>query len=111
MVLHTWNQQIRAHFHVHCVIAGGAIAEAGSKWIAAGKNFLFPVRALSKVFRAKYIEALQHLLDKGQLDLPPRLPGEPSPVRGRRRWLRRLRKNSWIVYSKAPLAGPRKLLD
>jgi len=41
------------------VIAGGAIAEDGSKWLPAGKNFLFSVRALSKVFRAKYIEKLQ----------------------------------------------------
>jgi hypothetical protein len=65
IVLHTWDQQLRAHFHLHCVIAGGAIAEDGRKWISAGKNFLFPVRALSTVFRAKYLEALQQLLDKG----------------------------------------------
>jgi hypothetical protein len=44
IVLHTWDQQLRPHFHLHCVIAGGAIAEGGTKWIAAGKNFLFPVR-------------------------------------------------------------------
>ena len=111
MVLHTWDQQLRAHFHLHCVIAGGAIAKDGTKWIAADKNFLFPVRALSTVFRAKYLEALQQLLDKGQLDLPTREPGEPSPLQGKRRWLRRLRKNPWVVYSKPPFAGPKKLLD
>jgi hypothetical protein len=111
MVLHTWDQQLRAHFHLHCVIAGGAIAKDGTKWIAAGKNFLFPVRALSTVFRAKYLEALQQLLDKGQLDLPPQQPSKPGPVQGKRRWLRRLRKNPWVVYSKPPFAGPKKLLD
>ena len=110
LVLHTWDQQIRDHFHVHCVIAGGAIAEDGSKWLPAGKNFLFSVRALSKVFRAKYIEGLQQLLDKNELDLPPRLSGLTTSD-GRRRWMRLVRRKAWIVYSKAPFAGPRKLLD
>jgi hypothetical protein len=110
MVLHTWDQQIRDHFHVHCVIAGGAIAEDGSKWLPAGKNFLFAVRALSKVFRAKYLEKLQQLLDKNELDLPPRL-SKLTTQDGRRRWMRLLHRKAWIVYSKAPFAGPRKLLD
>jgi len=110
LVLHTWDQQLRAHFHVHCVIAGGAITEDGRKWIPAGKSFLFPVRALSKVFRAKYIERLQHLLDKNELDLPTRLTGLTTR-HGRRRWIRLLRRKAWVVYSKAPFAGPRKLLD
>lgn len=110
MVLHTWDQQIRDHFHVHCVIAGGAIAEGGSKWLPAGKNFLFAVRALSKVFRAKYIEGLRQLLDKNELGLPPRL-SKLTTSDGRRRWIRLLRRKAWVVYSKAPFAGPRKLLD
>ena len=49
MVLHTWDQQLRAHFHLHCVIAGGAIREDGTKWINAGKNFLFPRKSSSAV--------------------------------------------------------------
>jgi hypothetical protein len=110
LVLHTWDQQLRAHFHVHCVIAGGAIAEDSRKWLPAGKNFLFPVRALSKVFRAKYIETLCQLLDQNELDLPPPLSGLTT-TDGRRRWLRLLRRKAWIVYSKAPFAGPQKLLD
>ena len=110
LVLHTWDQQLRAHFHVHCVIAGGAIAEDGRKWLPAGKNFLFAVRALSKVFRAKYLERLQQLLDKNELDLPPRL-SKLTTSDGRRRWIRLVRRKAWVVYSKAPFAGPRKLLD
>ena len=110
LVLHTWDQQLRAHVHVHCVIAGGAIAEDSRKWLPAGKNFLFPVRALSKVFRAKYIETLHQLLDQNELDLPPPLSGLTT-TEGRRRWLRLLRRKAWIVYSKAPFAGPQKLLD
>ena len=110
LVLHTWDQQLRAHFHLHCLIASGALADDGSRWIAGGRQFLFPVRGLSKMFRAKYLDGLAELLEADQLDIPPQLAelAQPGP---RRRWLRRLRKKPWVVYSQAPFAGPRKLLD
>jgi hypothetical protein len=102
LVLHTWDQQLRPHFHVHAVIAAGALSHEGDRWIAAGRQFLFPVRALSKVFRAKFLEALQHLVDTGQLT---------CDVPNARQWFRSLRKKPWIVYSKRRFAGPEKLLD
>jgi hypothetical protein len=110
LVLHTWDQQLRAHFHLHCLIASGALADDGSRWIAGGRQFLFPVRGLSKMFRAKYLDGLAELLQGSQLDIPPQL-AELAKEGSRRRWLRRLRKKPWVVYSQAPFAGPRKLLD
>jgi hypothetical protein len=110
LVLHTWDQRLRAHFHLHGLIASGALAHDGSRWIAGGRQFLFPVRGLSKMFRAKYLDGLASLLETDQLDVPPQL-AELADVQTRRRWLRRLRKKSWVVYSQAPFAGPRKLLD
>jgi hypothetical protein len=110
MVLHTWDQQLRAHFHLHCLIACGALAEEGSRWIAGGSRFLFPVRALSQVFRAKFLDRLSQLLRQGQLDIPPHL-GQLLHSNTRQPWLRRLRKKPWVVYSKPPFAGPAKLLD
>ncbi len=110
LVLHTWDQQLRAHFHLHCLIASGALSKDGSRWIAGGRKFLFPVRALSKMFRGKYLDGLADLLEEGDLDLPSELAELANPD-GRRRWLRRCRKTSWVVYSQAPFAGPRKLVD
>ena len=75
LVLHTWDQQLRAHFHLHGLIASGALADDGSRWIAGGRQFLFPVHGLSKMFRAKYLDGLAELLERGQLDLPPQLTG------------------------------------
>ncbi len=76
----------------------------------AGRNFLFPVRGLSKMFRAKYLDGLAALLVQGQLDIPPQLAElADAPTRDRR--LRQWRKKDWVVYSQAPFAGPRKLLD
>lgn len=110
LVLHTWDQQLRPHFHLHGLVASGALADDGSRWIASGRRFLFPVCGLSKMFRAKYLDGLTALLEAEQLDVPPQLT-ELAEATPRRRWLRRWRKKPWVVYSQAPFAGPRKLLD
>jgi hypothetical protein len=110
LVLHTWDQRLRAHFHLHGLIASGALSADGSRWIPGGRQFLFSVRGLSKMFRGKYLAGLADLLDKALLDLPPQLAHLGDPVH-RRRWLRRCGKQSWVVYSQAPFAGARKLVD
>ena len=110
MVLHTWDQQLRAHYHVHCLIASGALANDGSRWIAGGRQFLFKVCALSKVFRGKYLAGVKQLLLAGELDLPTSLSVLAEKC-GRQSWLRRLYGKRWVVYSKPPFAGPQKLLD
>ena len=109
LVLHTWDQQLRPHFHVHALIASGALSADGSRWIAGGSRFLFPVRGLSKMFRGKYLDGLANLLAERQLDLPPSWIELDDPAC--RRWLRQLHRKPWVVYSKPPFAGPRKLLD
>jgi hypothetical protein len=107
LVLHTWDQQLRPHFHLHCLIAAGALAENGSQWIAAGRQFLFSVRALSKMFRGKFLNGLKDLFDSSALDLTNALVASTND----RQLIKRLFKKSWVVYSKAPFAGPARLLD
>jgi predicted Zn-ribbon and HTH transcriptional regulator len=110
LVLHTWDQQLRPHFHIHALLASGALADDGARWIAGGRQFLFPVRGLSKMFRAKYLDGLAELLAGNQLDVPAQLVHLSLTARCRG-WLRRLRKKPWVVYSQRPFRGPRKLLD
>jgi hypothetical protein len=107
LVLHTWDQQLRPHFHVHAVVIGRALSDDGSQWLDASRKFQFPVRALSKVFRGKYVEGVEELLAENQLDLPPHLAESDD----QRRLVRTLRRKAWVVYSKRPFAGPEKLLD
>jgi predicted Zn-ribbon and HTH transcriptional regulator len=57
-VLHTWDQTLKDHFHLHCLVPAGALSLDHSRWILARKNFLFPVTALSLVFRANFLELL-----------------------------------------------------
>jgi hypothetical protein len=54
-VLHTWAQKLWYHVHLHCVIAGGALAWDGRGWRPARRNYLVSVKALSRVFRGKYL--------------------------------------------------------
>jgi predicted Zn-ribbon and HTH transcriptional regulator len=112
MVLHTWDQQLRAHFHVHCLITGGGLALDGSRWIKSHPRYLFPVRALGKVFRGKFLDGLRKLYDRGELHLPAAVKDVAALANPECFYalLSKLRHKPWVVYSKAPFAGPDKLL-
>src|SRR5208282_806814 len=72
-VLHTWDQKLLYHVHLHCVIAGGALAEDGSHWIASRRGYLFPVRELSAAFRRRFLDGIDRLYRDGALRFPGRL--------------------------------------
>src|SRR5439155_6814746 len=57
-VLDTWTRELLYHPHVHCIVTGGGLAPTEGRWISAKRGYLFPVRALSKVFRAKFLDGL-----------------------------------------------------
>ena len=101
MVLHTWDQTLGAHFHVHCVIAAGALATNGERWSEADPRFLFPVRALSTVFRGKFCAALAQAGTTGAVLLPE----------GFAQLRDQLYAHEWVVYAKAPFASPAQVLD
>jgi len=57
-ILHTWDQKLHAHFHLHCIIAGGVVSKHGKRWIACENDYLFNQDALSLVFRGKFIQRM-----------------------------------------------------
>jgi putative transposase len=98
------------HLHLHCLVTGGALALDRSCWIASRSTFLFPVRALSVVFRAKYLAGLQRAFDAAQLTFA----GGTLDLADRHAFsgfLGRLRAIDWVVYAKRPFAGPEQVLD
>jgi hypothetical protein len=101
MVLHTWDQTLGAHFHVHCVIAAGALSANGERWIEADPRFLCPVRALSTVLRGKFCAALAQAGCTGAVPLPE----------GFAQLRDQLYAKEWVVYAKAPFAGPAHVWD
>ena len=109
-VLHTWGQNLSQHLHLHCLVTGGALAADESCWIASRTSFLFPVRALSRVFRAKYLAGLQHAFDAGQLTFAEGTAAWADPRIFAAR-LQSLRAIDWVVYAKRPFAGPEAVLE
>jgi DNA-directed RNA polymerase subunit RPC12/RpoP len=108
-VLHTWGQNLSDHYHLHCVVTGGGLSLDGQSWVSLGPKWLFPVRALSVVFRAKFRDGLQRLFDEGQLQFPSSEPRLAEPAVFARR-LRHLCRQNWVVYTKRPFAGPQAVL-
>jgi hypothetical protein len=101
-ILHTWGQNLAQHIHLHCLVTGGALADEGSQWIPSHPRYLFPVRALSPVFRAKFLAGLARAFDQRLLprdDLDARL------------LVASLRNKPWVVYTKRPFAGPESVLQ
>ena len=109
LVLHTWGQQLTQHLHLHCLVAAGALG-ANGQWIASGRGFLFPVKALSAVFRGKFLAALDHTFEAATLRLSGSTAGLAQPA-ACARFLARLRRTPWVVYTKKPFGGPQQVLD
>jgi hypothetical protein len=108
-ILHTWGQTLTQHLHLHCLVTGGALAMNRSRWIPGRASFLFPVRALSTVFRAKYLAGLQRAFDTGQLAFA-RGTVDLADQCAFTAFLCRLRALDWIVYAKRPFGGPEPVL-
>jgi hypothetical protein len=58
-VLHTWDQTLLNHFHLYCLVPARALSVDQKRWSPARKNFLFSVKALSIVFRGKFLDLLK----------------------------------------------------
>ncbi len=104
LVLHTWKQDLGRHVHVHALVAGGALTATG-QWTAAKRGFLFPVKALSRVFRGKFVAALKAGREQGKLAGATTLDACAW-----RALLDRLHAHEWVVYAKQPLGGPAQVL-
>lgn len=107
LVLHTWTQDLQRHIHLHGVMACGALAKEGHWSVPRRKpDFLFPVHALSKVFRGKFMAALAAAHQEGTIDRDPQKQDVPWRARHKQ-----LYKHAWVVYAKTPMGGPAQVLE
>ena len=109
LVLHTWSQTLTQHLHVHALVAAGALSASGA-WLQSRSGFLFPVKALSVVFRAKFLDALRVAFKRGELTLAGSTATLCEP-RAQRTLLATLRAKAWVVYAKRPFGGPAQVLE
>jgi hypothetical protein len=109
-VLHTWNQKLSVHPHVHCVIPAGGLSLDHTHWVKSQNRFFLPLQVLSRVFRGKFVAGLRQAFQHGQL----RFPGKLTSLAHHKTfaaWLRPLFRKDWVVYAKPPFGGPEYVLQ
>ena len=102
-ILHTWDQKLNEHIHLHCAIPAGALSLNGQTWIPAKPNFLFSVKALKRMFRGKFLDFLKAARAKGHIAVPDAQTFQTL--------IDSLYRKDWVVYSKPAFAGPKVVLD
>jgi hypothetical protein len=109
-ILHTRGQTMWPHPHLHLIVTGGGLNDDG-EWVSPeyGGRFLFPVCAVSKVFRGKFLAGLRKAYDDGELTIPDEKAELETPS-GFEAYIGRLAGRKWVVYTKAPFAGPEEVV-
>jgi hypothetical protein len=104
-ILHTWGQNLAFHPHLHCIVPGGGLTVA-KKWKNTRREgkFLYPVKALSAVFRGKFCDYLIDLHNKGEIVLD-------TPFDPKRKYLHPFYKMNWVVYAKLPMYNSKQVLE
>ena len=98
-ILHTWGQNLSLHPHVHMIVPGGGITESGF-WKQSKSNgtFLFPIKAMSIVYKNKFMEKLKLFLEREKIILDVQ-------------FRRNLYNKNWVVYAKQPFLGPKQVIE
>ena len=100
--LHSWDQQLKAHFHLHCLVAGGAVSKDGSSWRPIKGNYLFNQQALSLVFRGKFMEHMERACRRENL----KFAGDQY-----QKLKARLYEKNWIISVRDPVKRPDHVLE
>jgi len=109
-VLHTWNQKLGLHPHVHCVIPAVGLSLEHTHWVKSRARFFLSIKVLRRVFRGKFVAGLQQAFQEGPLHFHGDLTCLAQP-RSFAAWLRPLFRKDWVVYAKPPFGGPEYVLQ
>ena len=104
-VLHSWGQNLAFHPHVHCLVPAGGITK-NNKWRNTRRcgKFLFPVKAMGKVFRGKFTDGLIRLHNLEDIQLE-------TPFIADKKYLHPLYKKRWVVYAKLPMYNAEQVVN
>jgi hypothetical protein len=106
VVLHTWGQQIEAHYHLHCIVTGGGLSLDRQKWVKPKSNhYLFNVVELSAMYRDKLLAGIERLVKRQEIVL-----ADEAAEAALSRLLSELRTKKWEVFIK-PFAGPETVTE
>jgi putative transposase/transposase-like zinc-binding protein len=109
-VLHSWNQKLGLHPHVHCVIPAGGLSLDHTHWIKSRSRFFLSIKVLRRVFRGKFVAGLKQAFHSDRLSFCGNLAARARP-KTFAAWLRSLFRKDWVVYAKRPFGGPEYVLQ
>jgi hypothetical protein len=101
-ILHTWDQKLNAHFHLHCLVAGGVVSKDTMRFIPSTGNYLFNQKALSLVFRAKFIQYMGHARQNEKISLAADAYKKLKTT---------LFTKTWVVNVRDPVRRPQQVLQ
>ena len=108
-ILHTWDQRLNAHFHLHCLIPGG-VFKADDSWRSCKHRYLFNIKALSLAFRGKFLDYMTQAYQQKEL----KFPGISEPFERPERFeqlKKSLYSKKWVVYVQKPIKRPEQVLE
>lgn len=108
-VLHTWTREMQLHPHLHCIVTGGGLSPDGTEWASCRQDYLFPVKAMNRLFRGKFMSGLVRAHKAGKVHFAGTSAGLADPAAfARMRDL--LYKTDWVVFAKKPFGGPEQVI-
>ena len=102
-VLHTWNQELAYHVHMHCIVSGGGLAK-DHKIRLSSRKFFIPVKVLRDKFKGKFMACLTGLHERGALSFSSSCT-RLEDVCFFREWKNRLYEKDWCPYIKETFNG------
>ncbi len=109
-ILHTWDQLLNGHFHLHCLVPGGALSLDKSEFILCENDYLFPIAALSKVYRGKFMDYFKQAYEKSELIFPG-ATANLGTKRGFKALTNTLWSKDWVVDIQDPIKKPEYVLE
>jgi hypothetical protein len=110
-VLHTWDQQLRPHPHLHCLVPAGGIAPDHSRWVRTRRpRYLMPTSVLAARFRNQFLKSLWRAYRCNKL----RLGGALAPLKKTAEFHRlysKLKRMKWVVDARPPFGNPEHVLQ
>ncbi len=101
-ILHTWDQKLHVHFHLHCIIAAGVVTKGCNRWIACKNDYLFNQDALSLVFRGKFIQRMDQACKNEKIKFADN---------SYKRLKSTLFTKKWVISVRDPVKRPEDVLE
>ncbi len=119
-ILHTWDQKLNLHPHLHIIIPAGVLSPEKDKWVPTKKrkcrktgiekDFLFRVEPLSETFRGKFLDLLKKAYRKEELQFSGDIEYLSNQFQFNN-FCSLLYDKKWVVYSKKPFKGAEHVFD